>query len=876
MVSAADLKIYKTTNNLGGAITGTLITPATPNNLFSNIPKNEVVVGEDYYACCFFKNGNNNESMDNFKLWLSSKSNPSNTTVKWAFDPIFGTILFDGTDDYIDLTNDATLWSQSLTKFSFSVWIYPTAGWDTNFREVVYHSGGTNQGFKLTISGDTANKIIFTIKNATGTFINSYNTTLELNEWNFITCTYDNSLGSANLKIYVNAVVGTNADLTEAINLSATLKLGDTTTDFKGYMRDFRWWTTKALSQAEIDDLYEDAITSPNPDYWLPINEGTGNPIDNVSGTKVGTLTNGAAWNTSALVIPDKYTAPTGVEWNEISSPPTLPNVGKLSAQESFPIWVWLNVPANAIEILDDYEVFGFRFNIPQGGTGTGGGGTGSGGTPGTYHYEPYQTFNGSGGGTVIEPDDPSLDLLQHSCAAWFRTSYDYTGGEGIILIKGISGVEVPGDNQNFMLKLNNTPFQNEVEGGFEDSSGGEHKVFTDGATWNDGQWHHTAYTYDGTILRLYMDGVQVHTRDDNATPETNAHDLSIGYDVDNPDDKRYWVGDLDEIRVWNTALTAEEIQELFNQGVVPQTSAIVYENTFGGSGGSGGSGGTGGNPPPDNSDYKIAIAGDWGCEPETDDVIDLIQSQGYDHVVGVGDNAYESAGCWTTRFTPLKSIMNSAYGNHEYSESGGVTPYKTFFGHSLTYFTYKFENIQFFVCDTNINLANGSAQWNFISNALTASQNDNTVTWRIAVMHDAWFGASSDHAYNEFDQVQAFHQLFQNNGVRIVCCGHNHNWQRTHMVSYNSSSPTSPTIVDNTSPYSNNSIGLIHVVSGTGGHDSGSGLYSLGSQPSFQAYQNRTHNGVWEIVASNNAQTLTCQFREIGGDTFDTFVITA
>ena len=224
MVSAADLKIYKTTNNLGGAITGTLITPATPNNLFSNIPKNEVVVGEDYYACCFFKNGNNNESMDNFKLWLSSKSNPSNTTVKWAFDPIFGTILFDGTDDYIDLTNDATLWSQSLTKFSFSVWIYPTAGWDTNFREVVYHSGGTNQGFKLTISGDTANKIIFTIKNATGTFINSYNTTLELNEWNFITCTYDNSLGSANLKIYVNAVVGTNADLTEAINLSATLK----------------------------------------------------------------------------------------------------------------------------------------------------------------------------------------------------------------------------------------------------------------------------------------------------------------------------------------------------------------------------------------------------------------------------------------------------------------------------------------------------------------------------------------------------------------------------------------------------------------------------------------------------------------------------
>ena len=75
---------------------------------------------------------------------------------------------------------------------------------------------------------------------------------------------------------------------------------------------------------------------------------------------------------------------------------------------------------------------------------------------------------------------------------------------------------------------------------------------------------------------------------------------------------------------------------------------------------------------------------------------------------------------------------------------------------------------------------------------------------------------------------------------------GHNHNWQRTHKVSYNSGSPTNPTVVDSTPPFVNDDTGLIHVVTGTGGHDSGGSLYSLGSQPAFQGYQNRTHNGIF------------------------------
>jgi hypothetical protein len=109
-----------------------------------------------------------------------------------------------------------------------------------------------------------------------------------------------------------------------------------------------------------------------------------------------------------------------------------------------------------------------------------------------------------------------------------------------------------------------------------------------------------------------------------------------------------------------------------------------------------------------------------------------------------------------------------------------------------------------------------------------------------------------------------------------MVCVGHNHNWQRTHQVAYNSGDPKSPNVVGGSSPYSATKRGIIHVVSGTGGHDTGNGLYSLGGQPSFQAYQNRSNNGLFEIIGSNNGQTLTCSFVNLDGSKFGTFTYTA
>jgi predicted phosphodiesterase len=301
-----------------------------------------------------------------------------------------------------------------------------------------------------------------------------------------------------------------------------------------------------------------------------------------------------------------------------------------------------------------------------------------------------------------------------------------------------------------------------------------------------------------------------------------------------------------------------------------------IDPDDVGSGGGTGGGGGGGGNPPPATTEWSMAFIGDEGCGSTTNKVRD--QCKDYDYTVSVGDHAYASASCWTSTFSPLKPNFNGAYGNHEYSESGGIAPYKTFFGHDKTYFSFNFQNVHILVLDSNASKIDndpGSAQYVFATNDLTAAFNNSAIDWIFVVWHHPMFGSTSSHSYNDGNMTTNYHKLCTDHKVAFVFTGHNHNWQRSKKVAFNSGSPTNPTVISGTSPYANDTTGLIHVVTGTSGHDTGSALYSLSSQPSFQAYQNRTHNGIYEVLASNNGKTLTCSFVDIDGSKFDTITYT-
>ena len=213
------------------------------------------------------------------------------------FNSVGSSVLFDGTNDYIDLTNDATLWSQSLTKFSWSVWVYPTNTIGDSSRDIIRHGNAGGGRFRSDIAVTTGNIRFLIRNNADSADSTAQVSGLVANQWQFVTGVYDSTIGSANVKVYLNGTVGaTTANHTEAKNLSIEFKISDSSADFKGNMKDFRWWTTKALTPTEIGYVMTNSHLAPMPNYWLPMFGPSGNPVDLITETKVGTLTNGASW----------------------------------------------------------------------------------------------------------------------------------------------------------------------------------------------------------------------------------------------------------------------------------------------------------------------------------------------------------------------------------------------------------------------------------------------------------------------------------------------------------------------------------------------------------------------------------------------------
>jgi hypothetical protein len=74
--------------------------------------------------------------------------------------------------------------------------------------------------------------------------------------------------------------------------------------------------------------------------------------------------------------------------------------------------------------------------------------------------------------------------------------------------------------------------------------------------------WTHVALTYDGSSLRLYVNGTQVASTAAAGTIQSSTNPLWIG--GNNPYGE-YFQGLIDEARVYNRALSATEVQTAMN-----------------------------------------------------------------------------------------------------------------------------------------------------------------------------------------------------------------------------------------------------------------------------------------------------------------------
>jgi hypothetical protein len=96
-----------------------------------------------------------------------------------------------------------------------------------------------------------------------------------------------------------------------------------------------------------------------------------------------------------------------------------------------------------------------------------------------------------------------------------------------------------------------------------------------------DGNFHHMTGTWDGVNLRLYVDAVSQGSTALLA-PVSNARDLNIGFAWGGGSPQRFFRGRVDELTIYNRALTNAEILAIFQAGSAGKCKPGTFAGTPG------------------------------------------------------------------------------------------------------------------------------------------------------------------------------------------------------------------------------------------------------------------------------------------------------
>jgi hypothetical protein len=162
--------------------------------------------------------------------------------------------------------------------------------------------------------------------------------------------------------------------------------------------------------------------------------------------------------------------------------------------------------------------------------------------------YGNSLTFNGSSHVVVI-PSAPSLDLTTGmTLEAWVYPTAAQSGWRAI--------VQRQTDAYFLHASGGGGSLQPTIGGTF----GGLVDYWSAGSSLPLNAWSHLAFTYDGATARLYVDGVEVVTAPRTGALQTaggGASAVRIGNNVPYLEN---FLGRIDEVRIYNRALSAAEI----------------------------------------------------------------------------------------------------------------------------------------------------------------------------------------------------------------------------------------------------------------------------------------------------------------------------
>jgi cytoskeletal protein CcmA (bactofilin family) len=165
--------------------------------------------------------------------------------------------------------------------------------------------------------------------------------------------------------------------------------------------------------------------------------------------------------------------------------------------------------------------------------------------------------FNGANEYLEVAQESP-FDISQRiTVAAWIKVNA-FNRSYQAIVTKGDSAWRIQRYSNTSKIEFSCTGLSNWY-------------MFSNGSV-NDGQWHHVAGVYDGSRMYIYIDGSLDNWQYSSGTISTNNYKVIIGENAQQRG--RYWNGLIDDVRVYNVALDANDINSIKNGADI--TSGLI------------------------------------------------------------------------------------------------------------------------------------------------------------------------------------------------------------------------------------------------------------------------------------------------------------
>lgn len=188
--------------------------------------------------------------------------------------------------------------------------------------------------------------------------------------------------------------------------------------------------------------------------------------------------------------------------------------------------------------------------------------------------YGPTWTSSGKIGGCldfngqnnyVVVPYDSSLNLVNaFTVAAWFK-SRDLSNNPTVVGRRW----ETVGTDYQYSIAI-------QPDGTFYGITENDYHylgLFSDSGAIQLNEWYYGVYVYDGlsSIYKLYLNGYLIDSNVSSIIPPSILDSLFFGRNALSPMPASLFNGCIDEIRIYNRALSQNEILDLYNQsGNIP------------------------------------------------------------------------------------------------------------------------------------------------------------------------------------------------------------------------------------------------------------------------------------------------------------------